>query len=270
MLAPPRGIIALVPARKTGPLRGDPHEMADQPQTQDLLSVETPESVAFAYRLAGLASRGFALMLDTLIIALIAIGEALLAFGVFAAIRAASPSAAESATSWIGGGLLIVIFLTGWGYFIVGEVLGTGRTWGKRWMGLRVVRDDGSRVRFGDSVIRNLLRIADILPGNYTVGMVSILVTKQHKRLGDMAAGTVVIRDEKGELRLDDGGQDPRVLLAREFLDRRATLTSDAARRQVGASVLETFGEQPQPGWDEPTLAGRIADLCGWRELHKG
>jgi uncharacterized RDD family membrane protein YckC len=244
--------------------------MTDLPQTQDLLSVETPESVAFAYRLAGLASRGFALMLDTLIVGLIGLGEALLAFGIFAAIRAASPPAAEAATSWIWGGLLVVIFATGWGYFVVGEALGNGRTWGKRWMGLRVVRDDGSRVRFGDAIIRNLLRIADILPGNYTVGMVSILVSKQHKRLGDLAAGTVVIRDEVGELRLDDGGEDPRVLLAREFLDRRASLTSDAARWQVGASVLETFGETPQPGWDEPTLAGRVADLCGWRELHRG
>jgi uncharacterized RDD family membrane protein YckC len=244
--------------------------MTDQSQTADLLSVETPESVAFAYRLAGLASRGFALILDTLVVALIGSAEALLAWGVFLAINAVSPSAAEGATSWIVGGLLIVIFLTGWGYFVAGEVLGNGRTWGKRWMGLRVVRDDGSRVRFGDSVIRNLLRIADILPGNYTVGMVSILVTKQHKRLGDMAAGTVVVREEKGEVRLDDGGEDPRVLLARDFLDRRAGLASDEARWQVGVAVLETFGETPLPGWDEATLAGRIADLCGWRQLHAG
>jgi uncharacterized RDD family membrane protein YckC len=244
--------------------------MTDASQSPDLLSVETPESVAFAYRLAGLASRGFALMLDTLVLGLIFVGEALLAWGLFAALGAFSRSASGGAEPWIVGGLLIVVFFTGWGYFVVGEALGNGRTWGKRWMGLRVVRDDGSRVRFGDSVIRNLLRIADILPGNYTVGMVSILVTKQHKRLGDMAAGTVVVRDETGELRLDDGGLEPRVLLAREFLDRRATLATDAARWQVGVSVLETFGESPQPAWDEPTLAGRIADLCDWRDLQRG
>ncbi|HEY5506492.1 MAG TPA: hypothetical protein VIK83_03280, partial [Coriobacteriia bacterium] len=118
------------------------------------------------------------------------------------------------------------------------------------------------------SVIRNLIRIVDFLPGNFTVGMVSILVTHQHKRLGDMAAGTVVVRDDRDELRLDDGGQDERVLLAREFLDRRGGLISDEARWQVGVSVLETFGERPQPGWDEPTLAGRLADLSGWRALH--
>jgi len=242
--------------------------MSDLSQPADLLSVETPESVAFAYRLAGLGSRGFALILDTLMIGLFGAAEGLIALGVYFAVNAGSPRLATTLVPWIIGATLVVVFFTGWGYFIVGEVFGNGRTWGKRWMGLRVVRDDGSRVRFGDSVIRNLLRIADVLPGNYTIGMLAILFTRQHKRLGDMAAGTVVIRDETEELRLEDGGLDRRVLLAREFLDRRASLSSDAARWQVGVAVLATFGEQPQPAWDEATLAGRIADLSGWRELH--
>jgi len=244
--------------------------MTDTTNNMDLLSVETPESVAFAYRLAGLGSRGFALIIDTAIIGVFSAVEALLALGVYLGLSAASPRLGETAGPWVVGALIVLIFLTTWGYFIVGEVFGNGRTWGKRWMGLRVVRDDGSRVGAGDSIIRNLLRLADILPGNYAVGMFSILFTRQHKRLGDMAAGTVVIRDETQELRLDDGGVAERVLLAREYLERRATMTSDAARWQVGAAVLATFGEVPQPEWDEPTLAGRVADLCGWRELHRG
>jgi uncharacterized RDD family membrane protein YckC len=244
--------------------------MSDQAATPDLLTVETPESVAFAYRLAGLGSRGFALILDTAMVTLIGLGEGLVAGAVYLALNSASSRLGATAVPWVGGALLVVIFLTAWGYFIVGEVFGNGRTWGKRWMGLRVVRDDGSRVRAGDSVIRNLLRLADVLPGNYAVGMFAILFTRQHKRLGDLAAGTVVIRDETQELRLDDGGEDERVLLAREFLDRRPGLSSDGARWQVGTAVLATFGEEPAPGWDEPTLAGRIADLSGWRQLHQG
>jgi uncharacterized RDD family membrane protein YckC len=242
--------------------------MTDTSPTSDLLSVETPESVAFAYRLAGLGSRGLALMLDTLVVGLFLLVEGLLFLGAYWVLTRISVQSATDATPWLIGAFIIVAFLTAWGYFIVGEVFGNGRTWGKRWLGLRVVRDDGSRVRAGDSVIRNLLRIADFLPGNYAVGMVSILFTRQNKRLGDMAAGTVVIRDETTELRLDDGGEDKRVLLAREFLERRASLNSEAARVQVGIAVLGTFGEQPAPGWDEATMAGRIADLCGWRELH--
>jgi uncharacterized RDD family membrane protein YckC len=244
--------------------------MTDQPLSSDLLSVETPESVAFAYRLAGLGSRGFALILDTLVVSLIGIGEALAGLGLYEALNLSSARLADTAAPWIIGAAVVIVFLTAWGYFIVGEVFGNGRTWGKRWLGLRVVRDDGSRVRAGDSVIRNLLRLADVLPGNYTLGMFAILFTPQHKRLGDMAAGTVVIRDETTELRLDDGGVDERVLLAREFLDRRGRLVSDAARWQVGTAVLATFGEEPQPNWDEATLAGRIADLSGWRELQIG
>lgn len=243
--------------------------MGDQPKT-DLLSVETPESVSFAYRLAGLGSRGFALMIDTAVTVAIGVVEALIAWGAYAVLQRTSAALAGTALPWIVGGLIVALFLTAWGYFIAGEVLGNGRTFGKRAMGIRVVRDDGSRVRAGDSVIRNLLRLADILPGNYAVGMFSILFTKQHKRLGDMAAGTVVIRDETAELRLDDGGVEERVLLAREFLDRRAGMVSDAARWQVGTAVLATFDEEPAPGWDEATLAGRIADLSGWRELHRG
>lgn len=235
--------------------------MSDQTPSADLLSVETPESVAFDYRLAGLASRGFALMIDAVVISGIGVVEALIAWGIWAALASVGQLQAAAQT-WILAVLLVTFFITAYGYFLVGEVRGQGQTWGKRAMGLRVVRDDGSRVRFGDSVIRNTIRIIDFLPGNFTVGMVSIMVTRQHKRLGDMAAGTVVVRDDKDELRLDDGGLDERVLLAREFLDRRPGLISDAARWQVGASILETFGEQPQPGWDEPALAARLAELA--------
>lgn len=238
--------------------------MGEQSGPVDLLSVETPESVAFAYRLAGLGSRGFALILDTLVIGFFGILEGLVAGGIYLVLDGSAPDTAASAAPWLIGTYIVALFITYWGYFIFGDVFSNGRTLGKLWMGLRVVRDDGSRVRAGDSVIRNLLRLADILPGNYAVGMFAILFTRQHKRLGDMAAGTVVIRDETQELRLDDGGVDERVLLAREYLERRAGMSSDAARWQVGVAVLATFGEVPQPTWTEPVLAGRIAQLCGW------
>jgi uncharacterized RDD family membrane protein YckC len=241
--------------------------MTDGDATTELFRVETPESVAFAYELAGLGSRGLALILDTLLLVLIFIGEgAVFALAGWAA-SAAPGQAGERLLPWLAGAALIVWFATYWGYFIAGEVWRNGRTWGKRRMGIRVVRDDGSRVGAGDSVVRNLLRIVDVLPGNYAVGMVCVLVSKRNKRVGDMAAGTVVVRDTgEDEFVFQGGGVEPRVLLAREFLDRRESLTA-AARVQVGVEVLRTFREEPDPGWDEPTLAGRIADLSGWREL---
>ena len=74
------------------------------------------------------------------------------------------------------------------------EVLAGGRTPGKRWNGLRVVRTGGQPVGFVSSTIRNLLRVVDLLPGFYLVGIVSILVTKRNQRVGDLAAGTIVAR----------------------------------------------------------------------------
>lgn len=238
----------------------------EQSATTELFSVETPESVAFAYELAGLGSRGIALALDTAFIALIMLGEAAVA-GLVAliAFRVAPPDMTGGAIAWVAGITAVALFATTWVYFVFGEVVRNGRTWGKKRLGLRVVRDDGSRLSVLDSVIRNFLRLADILPGNYAVGMLCILVNKKHKRLGDMAAGTVVVRDS-GELalRFDGGEESEQVSLAREFLERRAGLTPEA-RLQVGTAVLAAFGETPDPAWDEPTIAGRLADLSGWR-----
>ena len=84
------------------------------------------------------------------------------------------------------------------------EVLGGGRTPGKRWTGLRVVRSGGRRSRFTRSAMRNILRLIDILPGFYGVGMAVIFVTPHNQRLGDLAAGTLVVRDRHGDRRGGD------------------------------------------------------------------
>jgi len=235
------------------------------PAGQRLFSVETPESVAFAYELAGIGSRGLALALDMLAITLLVAGEFALAAVAYFALNAAISGDGVLIGAWVFGTTGILSFATYWGYFVYGEVFRNGRTWGKGRMGLRVVRDDGSRVGVLDSVIRNLLRLVDMLPGNYLIGMGCVIFSRRNKRLGDMAAGTVVVRDS-GEIdgRFEGGEATKQVALARDFLDRRSGLTPEA-RYQVGVAVLATFGEEPG-GWDEPTVAGRLADLSGWRQ----
>src|SRR5262249_29525508 len=79
-------------------------------------------------------------------------------------------------------------------YFVAMEISTGGRSIGKRVLRLRVVRDGGFPLGVRESLIRNLLRVADALPANYMVGLVAMLVSDQGKRLGDLAAGTVVIR----------------------------------------------------------------------------
>lgn len=231
-----------------------------------VLQVETPESVAFDFELANIGSRGLAIVLDTLLLGAIVVLE-VIAFAVAISVGFAvsGPAQLGAFGPWIAAAGILVVFLTGWGYFVVAEVAGNGRTPGKRALGIRVVRDDGSRVGVADSMIRNVLRIVDILPGNYAVGIVSVVMTARHKRLGDMAAGTVVVR-EAGEVVIDlDPGERPAAeALAREYLLRRDAMTAPA-RAQVAAEVLRALGEEPGPGWDEPTVAGRLADIVGMR-----
>jgi uncharacterized RDD family membrane protein YckC len=82
-------------------------------------------------------------------------------------------------------------------YFVLFETVWRGRTPGKRLLGLGVVSENGLPVSFGASLVRNLLRSADILPSTYTTGLVAMLVSKQSQRLGDIAAGTVVVRFDR-------------------------------------------------------------------------
>jgi uncharacterized RDD family membrane protein YckC len=243
-------------------------EAPGSPAGQRLLAVETPESVAFAYELAGIGSRGLALVLDMLAITLYVAGEFAVAAVVYFVLNGLISGDGVLVGAWVFGTTGVVAFATYWGYFVYGEVFRNGRTWGKGRMGLRVVRDDGSRIGVLDSVIRNLLRLVDMLPGNYLIGMGCVIFSRRNKRLGDMAAGTVVVRDS-GEIdgRFEGGEASRQVALARDFLDRRAGMTPEA-RYQVGVAVLGTFGEEAG-AWDEPTVAGRLADLSGWREAYQ-
>lgn len=88
---------------------------------------------------------------------------------------------------------LIIVFLLEWFYPVIFEVLRNGATPGKKAMGVRVVHDDGTEVGWQAAVIRNLLRAADFLPLCYGIGLASMLITRDFRRLGDLAAGTLVV-----------------------------------------------------------------------------
>lgn len=224
------------------------------------LEIETPEAVTVTYPLAGVGSRGAAALLDMLMLGSIMLAEAVAgALVMLMGVRVFGWN--EILPIWGLAALGIALFVTYWGYFIYGEVFRNGRTFGKRHMHIRVVRDDGSRVGVLDSVIRNVVRIIDALPGTYAIGMAALVMSSRVQRLGDMAAGTVVVAEPGG---LDIvPGSDERETLAAEYLARRASLAHDG-RYQCGVAVLGLWGETPGT-WDEPTIAGRVADLAGLR-----
>jgi uncharacterized RDD family membrane protein YckC len=156
---------------------------------EDRLTIDTPEGVPLELTLAGVGSRFASALLDYLIQTVILVALALvLSYG-----AGFDPgTSALAAAVWAVG-----FFAVFWGYDVGFEVLNSGRTPGKVLNGLRVVRESGAPVTFATSAVRNVLRIVDIIPGNYLVGMTSILVTKRNQRLGDLAAGTLVVREAR-------------------------------------------------------------------------
>lgn len=159
------------------------------------LELATPQRAVLSLPIAGVGSRALAYLLDLGVM----IGGWLVIF--FAGSLVGSVLELWASLSSVGQVLLVFgLFFTQWGYWTLSEVLGKGQTLGKRLMGIRVVRQDGSPVGVFESAVRNLLRVVDFMPALYPVGLVTMLIDKQHRRLGDLAAGTVLVRLEKIDL----------------------------------------------------------------------
>ena len=92
---------------------------------------------------------------------------------------------------------LLLFFVLNWGYFTLFEAFWNGRTPGKRVARIRVIQRSGRAIGLFESMARNLVRYIDQLPGFYAVGAITMFVTSQHQRLGDLAAGTLVVRDRE-------------------------------------------------------------------------
>jgi uncharacterized RDD family membrane protein YckC len=159
------------------------------------LTIETPEQTPLEFEIAGIGSRFLAIAIDTLIqsaaAVIVGIGGALLFVGL---LRTREPS-----TIWIAAILIVFAFVLFYGYFAIFEAIWNGQTPGKRSVGIRVIKDSGRPITPAESVARNLLRIVDQLPTLYATGVVSMLLSKQNKRLGDFVAGTIVVRENSLE-----------------------------------------------------------------------
>jgi len=168
------------------------------------LDVRTPESIAFSYELAGLGSRFLAVLLD-LIVQLVILGLLLWGFfeiGIHAPHTAAKAPVKGDISEKVIANILIgfvsaVVFLIFFGYFILFEWLWNGQTPGKRALGIRAIRDGGYSLDFSASLVRNLIRVAEATLGFYVVACVLAVLSPENKRLGDLAAGTIVVRDQR-------------------------------------------------------------------------
>jgi uncharacterized RDD family membrane protein YckC len=211
-----------------------------------IYTIRTPEMVAFEFRVAGLGSRFLAWTIDVVVLAAAITGLVLFVtiagcigglFGVFSI-------APGQVAGEVGLALTIVAFFAVYyGYFMFFEWLWSGRTPGKRSLGLRVMQDNGTRIAPFQAIVRNLLRIFDSMAPLYTVGVAVAAATERTQRLGDLVAGTLVVRDDRqtkvpkakglAAERQIAFADDPALArrLARRLTNAERELLIDAARR---------------------------------------
>ena len=213
----------------------------------DRITIATPEGLDVDLVLAGLGSRFIARLIDSLI--------------QFGTILALAIVASRFHNGWVDAVMIVIVFAMFFVYDIVFEVFGSGRTIGKRSAGLRVVRSGGQPVGFMASAVRNVLRLVDFLPTLYFLGTISVIVSTNNQRLGDLAAGTVVVRERatrapatgwtewsrptvplEAVVGWDVSAISPaEVAAVRAFLDRRLTLPPDA-RARIGYALAVRLG----------------------------
>jgi uncharacterized RDD family membrane protein YckC len=220
-------------------------------QAHDVGSTVTPEAVRLRADLAGIGSRSIALILDLLIQSVVLVPVLLVLL-----------------TNGIGGigeaiAISVLLFIVLWLYFPAFELLRNGQTPGKRWQGIRVVRTDGQPAGLAAVAVRNLIRIVEVtlLP---FIALIAMVATPRSQRLGDLAAGTMVVRDRSlpapHVVALHSPGNPSSVALdtsrmtahdytvLRTFLSRRPTLDPTARERlaaRLAARVREQLGERP-------------------------
>lgn len=174
------------------------------------------------------------------------------------------------AEAWAIAVVVTVLFIIYFGYFIVFEAFWNGQTPGKRIMGVRVVRDGGFPADFGSIAIRNLVRVGEAVAGFYAIGAIAALLSPENKRLGDMAAGTIVVRTARSARPVYAHEQEPRpdlragMLTPNEFaiIDRFAARQNEmtpeyraAMARQIADRVRARVSRDLQSLSDEELLA---------------
>ena len=250
------------------PNSSDPHSLLNP--IDDHHTIDTPEQTRLEFAIAGIGSRFLALTLDLLIQA----GAGVLVIILVTVVGATGllrvlPISAQ----WIAALLIGLTFVAHFGYFTVFEILWRGQTPGKRMMHIRVVKDSGRTLSASETILRNLMRIADQLPALYAVGILSALVTPQNQRLGDLMAGAIVVREaslsqmrplwDTNAAASSVGGQtqlsDEDLALIEAFLARRSELSGNV-RARMASGILERLQAKSQVQVDHGLTAESILE----------
>jgi uncharacterized RDD family membrane protein YckC len=264
--------------------------------TEDILIIETPERVPLHFALASIGNRFLACAIDHGLQGVTAI----LMFIAFALIANYSSfgNRLSNLPKWVQAVLIVVVFLIFSSYFAFFEWIWNGQTPGKKLMKLRVIREDGRPITFWEAAIRNLLRTFDMMPAPfYSIGLISVFVSSSDQRIGDVIAGTVVVREREAEapafadvfaspvsdpaLRrsfppAEFGGEinlltEPEIEVVETFLRRRWDL-ADLPRQWMAWRVTLPLMYKIRPSYDPATFTyeGFLEELLHrYRALHR-
>ncbi len=225
------------------------------------LSVDSVTGIDVSLAVAGAGARSFAFIIDWFVRLVLALAwYALGAFVYNRGLSIAAPLTNDAA--WFGAVVtpaLAIYFL----YHYAVELAMRGRTPGKRTAGIRIVARDGSAPGAGALLVRNVFRLIDTLPVLYCLGLVAVIATREHLRMGDMAAGTLLVY-ERDAAHLPPAAEAPRLdarasELVAELLERWPTLAPDA-RLQLGQQLLARYGGGAAAA-DESALRGALTVL---------
>lgn len=212
--------------------------------------IETPEGIELGIRIAGPIVRGIAFLIDSVI-------KVLIYLAIYLIIIFSYVSFGESGFNIALGLLLIIIFLFEWFYSVLFEIYANGATPGKKIMGIKVVCDSGVPINWSSSLTRNIVRIVDMFPFLYFfptcgLGLLFILFGKRFKRIGDIAAGTVVVysKDSVSTSRIKDVEPDiPQQHLTLEekksivMFSERHNIMTDSRAAEL-ADILQVLTEE--------------------------
>ena len=229
---------------------------------EETLVIETPERVPLHFALASIGNRFLACAVDHVLqlVALLVVVVTLIIISDYSIMT--GPLA--GAPKWVVAILIIFVFLIMSGYFIFFEWLWNGQTPGKRWLKLRVIREDGRPITFWEAAGRNLLRSFDIMPFPfYSIGLISVFISDKDQRVGDLVVGTVVVREREAEApTFDQVFASPVSDAAYRRSFKPAPFTADLSLiKESEIEVVETFLRRR---WDLPEaqrqwMAWRVA-----------
>ena len=220
-----------------------------------VVTAETPEGILLALRPAGLSARFYAFVIDWLIRIVVLYVVALVT----------RPIGGFGVAVW-----LVLLFLIEWFYPVAFELWRSGATPGKRLLNLKVVMDDGLPVTPVASLARNLLRTADFLPMLYGAAVVTVLTRADCKRLGDLAAATLVVHQPRTTRKAEGPTATPiapvHALAPRDqaaviALATRAPLLTQGRLDELAALAAPAAGADSQPG---PQLTQRVLGVAEW------